>query len=798
MSIKLNKLKKKKKIADNKCSTGDSRSESSLNKIEDLMGDHQCTVGEHDKSETNRSIITQQSEEKCNMQPRVEEHEYLQFLLRITEDIIINNLYTNEDIEKVFHTHVEANKDHLKVVKMEAQLARLCTELEIPYKNIKNNSRDSACYEQFFNSYAPDQNERTEDCECTTKRVLDIELKDNKIICENEQKEENSEFYLKKICKIIASKCSLDRVTECSEPSHSLDAIIGSMKQLSNTSVYDSRNILSYFMEISNKCSEEILHHSEIHLDTEEKIVSNDNLTEKEKLGCKEEEILFEKLNSTSISPIGDNNINATVNLSTENDISTNENDKQSAVYIPANVSIENLITRTIDQVKEKPDIILNSHVDRLVENFSTTSCKNIENCGQVCLNCDKVENTSETISSQKCNENETSCTANDILDTIQNNKEASSKVINECLNWPPVGNAEHCDEDSSSLLKCRENRVNNTNDMKENVNNIKEITLRWDNVQAAFAENSCKVTNDQSTQMEIAQSDKECNTSLILNDYHRNDYVLLNGPVYVLKTILDSSDKLIIYDQDNVGKNVGKEIDQPLHDEEVSPINYDRIPTLQIQPRLEYIPPYTQDDFSKLLNSDYDLMPQRDSDTSNKYHHLLVDATTSISNIDLNEAINNTFTNPDALLLSDKYELIGQFRKEENLIPETDNVKHSNFKRKDFHFEHSHCELQSTLLKEVNNLPNVSDSNKTETSSHIPNLDVPLTNYQSFSKDIIKENDVISKDLSESGEIVRACVCTDEELSQMSTFRSDRENNSSSLSPNHNILGKRKLKHPL
>lgn len=47
---------------------------------------------------------------------RAEEHEYLQFLLRITEDIIINNYSTTKEIENVFEHHIEINKERLQKV----------------------------------------------------------------------------------------------------------------------------------------------------------------------------------------------------------------------------------------------------------------------------------------------------------------------------------------------------------------------------------------------------------------------------------------------------------------------------------------------------------------------------------------------------------------------------------------------------------------------------------------------------------------------------------------------------------
>lgn len=47
----------------------------------------------------------------------VAEHEYLQFALRITEDILRNDLYTNTEIKRVFNSHIEANRGRLEEVK---------------------------------------------------------------------------------------------------------------------------------------------------------------------------------------------------------------------------------------------------------------------------------------------------------------------------------------------------------------------------------------------------------------------------------------------------------------------------------------------------------------------------------------------------------------------------------------------------------------------------------------------------------------------------------------------------------
>lgn len=76
----------------------------------------------------------------------MEEHEYLQFLLRITEDIIINNYSKSEDIEDVFEHHIEINKERLNKVKM--YLFIFCT---VQYSILRRNyARLSWCTLSFF------------------------------------------------------------------------------------------------------------------------------------------------------------------------------------------------------------------------------------------------------------------------------------------------------------------------------------------------------------------------------------------------------------------------------------------------------------------------------------------------------------------------------------------------------------------------------------------------------------------------------------------------------------------------
>lgn len=47
---------------------------------------------------------------------RLDDQDYLQFSLRITEDIIRNDLYTYKDMKQIFKSHINANMDKLDMV----------------------------------------------------------------------------------------------------------------------------------------------------------------------------------------------------------------------------------------------------------------------------------------------------------------------------------------------------------------------------------------------------------------------------------------------------------------------------------------------------------------------------------------------------------------------------------------------------------------------------------------------------------------------------------------------------------
>ncbi|GLV43579.1 Aftiphilin [Carabus blaptoides fortunei] len=69
----------------------------------------------------------------------IPDYEYLQFSLRITEDIIRNDLYSQREMKRVFNSHVEANRGRLSMTKMLQQIDNLCKELNISKKLSRHN-----------------------------------------------------------------------------------------------------------------------------------------------------------------------------------------------------------------------------------------------------------------------------------------------------------------------------------------------------------------------------------------------------------------------------------------------------------------------------------------------------------------------------------------------------------------------------------------------------------------------------------------------------------------------------------
>lgn len=124
-------------------------------------------------------------------------------------------------------------------------------------------------------------------------------------------------------------------------------------------------------------------------------------------------------------------------------------------------------------------------------------------------------------------------------------------------------------------------------------------------------------------------------------------DYVMVKGPVYVYKPLLNCEPKLVIISEPeppsspSIRSHRTFTVEDQLH----SLNEIDKVPS-HVENILELTRTcYDQFMDGKLLRSDYDLTPERD-DSNNKYHHLMVDATSSVSGLNLTES----------LLLNDDY----------------------------------------------------------------------------------------------------------------------------------------------
>lgn len=139
--------------------------------------------------------------------------------------------------------------------------------------------------------------------------------------------------------------------------------------------------------------------------------------------------------------------------------------------------------------------------------------------------------------------------------------------------------------------------------------------------------------TQNKSVQMSCTYSSIACCTEDD-NDVHasNSDYILITSPVYILKSALNSHTKIIIKKDKFIESE--QEIDHLEDIEKRSDIDSDA-KSIDL----------------KLLGSDYDLLPERD--TTNKPHHLTVD--TSLSHVRIPSL---SSIQEDRLLLGNLYEL--------------------------------------------------------------------------------------------------------------------------------------------
>ncbi|XP_044746736.1 uncharacterized protein LOC123308225 isoform X2 [Coccinella septempunctata] len=164
--------------------------------------------------------------------PSLEEQEYLQFLLRITEDIIRNDLYSNKEMKKVFTSHVKANSSRLELDRMLLRIYELMKELNIPlgleteenasasWTDIETAMRGLLCLENIKSQ--ENQNKLEEDFKNKTlakEKCICFDLRATyPVNVPNNDKKGDEDLKNEGYTPTDKFKISLDRLTEHTEP----------------------------------------------------------------------------------------------------------------------------------------------------------------------------------------------------------------------------------------------------------------------------------------------------------------------------------------------------------------------------------------------------------------------------------------------------------------------------------------------------------------------------------------------------------------------------------------------------
>lgn len=186
----------------------------------------------------------------------IEEHEYLQFLLRITEDIIMNNYILNEDIQRVFKQHLAMNKHVLDEKKMEQHLENLASELNLSENEIDVEKK--SCLE-VAHSYI-DVLCLNAACECESPKS-----EFEGFLTPFLDEEPTNKGYFD---DTVYYKHSLGRVTECTEPTNSSVTVVGKVSNQTfldlSTTDHPMTTTKSEFVSANNEDTEKDLHIREI------------------------------------------------------------------------------------------------------------------------------------------------------------------------------------------------------------------------------------------------------------------------------------------------------------------------------------------------------------------------------------------------------------------------------------------------------------------------------------------------------------------------------------------------------
>lgn len=158
--------------------------------------------------------------------------------------------------------------------------------------------------------------------------------------------------------------------------------------------------------------------------------------------------------------------------------------------------------------------------------------------------------------------------------------------------------------------------------------------------------------TKDKYTQIFIERKDEECGTSHKFDEVDKSgDYVLVNGPLYILKEALSPERRIVLKENEHVDIDIAPVKDISQANQSSNNVLEDNLNlsdySILTDSSLSFI---NNINYSRLLHSDYDLTPQKDE--SAKYHYLMVDAYTSISNANLKSPQDKD----DLLITSESY----------------------------------------------------------------------------------------------------------------------------------------------
>ncbi|KAH1007715.1 hypothetical protein HUJ04_004913 [Dendroctonus ponderosae] len=618
-----------------------------------------------------------------------EDHEYLLFLLRITEDIISNDFYSNSDIKMLFKSHVDLNKDRLNMVrnlfnislrnlfsvtflqrKMHLHIVNLCKELNIDCKEYQTledvNQPDSL--NKFQNS--PNghsyvlSSEAFQGCrDCSVIRTSSLYKMQSIAESHNLSGDHNTMGNVSPVTPSLLKllqKLSLGRVTERTEPAASTSTINSSNLHIPNTIENDEENddfdgekgptdFDTFVKELNSKETNlEALNQKGNDVatfnDPSEEPVA-DLFSEKNQHEALTDSNSIDSVNVTQ-TPIGGSktDIESSEKLAT-NSYSTSDFEK---------CSLTNSATTARKAERETEEVTKDVEEERMESAIPELNSEKLrENDDLESVASRKIQ----ILTKERGNmlpKNKTNATYSKSLTALT---ESPQNTTSNKLHSVPTSARSNLIPDEDSILPLSDKKADDTEFL-----NLKQ----FEPLEILKQPEHCReITNSKDANPHLENEEKPCKTSdlkvILQGSIKDEDYVMIKGPVYVYKALLDSQPKLIVLAEnseqtrrdsmDSHKTFTVENRDVPEKTNLDQGVQYDvSLHSLEADTSMENILELTRTAYSqfmdmKLLDSDYDLTPEKDR-SDNKYHHLLLDATTSVSGVNI----------PESLLLSDEY----------------------------------------------------------------------------------------------------------------------------------------------